>query len=266
METQLRAVVSTLFMADAVPGRVTASRTGLRRSMDVAPVSPTEVDTEVSTVLYDPIKAQAKITDTVIVAFSGGKESVVVLDLCFRYFKKVQPFFMYMVPDLSFQERTLRWYEKKYQTEIIRLPHMDTSTCFRYGVFRNVDFDVPIISINDIYKYVRLKTDIWWIAAGERINDSIVRRAMMKKSGSIDVQRGRIYPVSAWKKSEILDYIKFHNLYLGEDSRKLGFSFKSLWGKELSMVKQFFPKDYAKIINLYPLAEAGVKRWEEYGK
>ena len=143
---------------------------------------------------------------------------------------------------------------------------MDTSACFRYGVFRNIDFEVPIISINDIYKYVRLETDTWWIAAGERIDDSIVRRAMMKKSGSIDVQRGRLYPVSAWKKREILDYIKFHNLYLGQDSRKLGFSFCSLWGKELSALKENFPDDYQKVLHLYPLAAAGVKRWEEYGK
>lgn len=217
-----------------------------------------------STVLYDPIKTQSKITDSVIVAFSGGKESVVVLDLCFRYFKNVKPFFMYICPDLSFQERTLEWYERKYQTEIIRVPHMDVSEFFHYGSFRAPDSTFPIVSINDIYKYIRLETDIWWIAAGERIDDSIVRRAMMKKSGSIDVQRGRIYPVSAWKKKEIIDYIKFHNLYIGQDSKKLGFSFKSLWGKELSMVKQFFPDDYQKILHLYPFAAAGVKRYEEF--
>lgn len=218
-----------------------------------------------STILYDPIKTMSKITDSVIVAFSGGKESVVVLDMCFRYFKNVTPFFMYICPDLSFQEKTLEWYEKKYQTEIIRIPHMDVSEFFHYGSFRPPDFSFPIISINDIYKYIRLETDTWWIAAGERINDSIVRRAMMKKSGSIDIQRGRLYPVSGWKKQEVLDYIKFHNLYLGADSRKLGFSFKSLWGKELFMLKQYFPDDYYKVLKLYPLAAAGVKRYEMYG-
>lgn len=219
-----------------------------------------------STALFDPVKTQSTITDSVLVGFSGGKESVVVMDLCFRYFKKVQPFFMYICPNLSFQERTIAWYEKKYQTEIIRIPHMDVSEFFHYGSFRPGDESFPIVSINDIYHYLRLQSDIWWIAAGERINDSIVRRAMMKKSGTIDTQRGRIYPVALWRKKEIIDYIKFHNLYLGADSRKLGFSFKSLWGKELAMLKQHFPEDYEKVIRQYPFAEAGVMRYEQYGK
>ena len=120
-----------------------------------------------STVLYDPIKTQAKVTDSVIVAFSGGKESIVTLDLCFRYFKRVVPFFMYICPDLSFQNKTIEWYEKKYQTEIIRIPHMDVSEFFHYGSFRIPDPTFPIVSINDIYKWIRLETDIWWIAAGE---------------------------------------------------------------------------------------------------
>ena len=98
-----------------------------------------------STVLYDPIKAQSKITDSVIVAFSGGKESVVVLDLCFRFFRNVKPFFMYICPNLSFQERTIEWYERKYQTEIMRIPHMDVSEFFHYGSFRVPDESFPIV-------------------------------------------------------------------------------------------------------------------------
>lgn len=219
-----------------------------------------------STILYDPIKTQAKVTDSVIVAFSGGKESVVTLDLCCRYFKNVKAFFMYIVPGLSFQEKTLLWYEDKYGLEIERIPHMDVSEFFHYGSFRIPDYSFPIVSINDIYRYMRLKNNMWWIAAGERINDSIVRRAMMKKSGSIDKQRGRFYPVSAWKKSEIIQYIKYHKLYLGLDSRKLGFSFKSLAGKELLLLKEQFPNDYRKVLSLYPFAEAAVKREEVHGE
>lgn len=219
-----------------------------------------------STVLYAPIKTQARVTDSVIVAFSGGKESVVTLDLCCRYFKNVKAFFMYIVPGLSFQEKTIQWYENKYGIEIDRIPHMDVSEFFHYGSFRIPDYTFPIVSINDIYRYYRLKYDIWWIAAGERINDSIVRRAMMKKSGSIDQQRGRFYPVSAWKKSEIVRYIKYHKLYFGMDSRKLGFSFKSLAGNELLMLKRYFPDDYKKVINLYPFSAAAVKREEINGE
>lgn len=218
-----------------------------------------------STVLFDPIKAQSKVTNTVLVAFSGGKDSVVTLDLCKRYFDHVIPFFMYIVPGLEFQEALLQWYEKKYSVKIIRLPHFEVSNFFRYGTFREYDFSVPIVSITDIYAYLRTNTEATWIAAGERINDSIVRRAMIKHSGSIDRKRGRFYPVAYWTKRNILDYIQKQKLKLGIDSKKLGFSFKSLDGRELLMIKQEFPNDYQKILQMYPFAEAAVRRYEAYG-
>lgn len=219
-----------------------------------------------SVILYDRIKAMSKITDSVLVGFSGGKDSIVTMDLCFKYFKNVVPFFMYICPGLEFQENMLRWYERQYNTKIIRVPHMDTSEFFRYGTFRTPDFNVSVISITDIYNYLRAETGIWWIAAGERISDSIIRRAMIKNSGSIDMKRGRFYPISEWKKSEVMEYIKFRKLKLGNDSKELHFSFKSLEGRELAFVKQYYPEDYKKLLRLYPLAEAAVMRYELYGK
>lgn len=219
-----------------------------------------------STALFDPIKTQSKVTDSVIVAFSGGKESIVTLDLCCKHFKNVKAFFLYIVPDLSFQEKTISWYENKYDIQITRLPHMETSQLFKYGCFRKEDYTIPIISINDIYKYVRLKNEMWWVAAGERINDSIVRRAMMKKSGSVDVQRGRFYPVINWNKREILDYIKFHKLYLGTDSRAMGHSWKGLLGEDMLFLKENLPDDYEKVLKIYPFAAGLAKRCEIYGK
>lgn len=217
-----------------------------------------------STVLFDPIKTQAKITDTVLVGFSGGKDSIVTLDLCVKYFKHVYPFFMYMVPNLEFQERTIQYYENRYDTEIIRVPHFEDSNFFRYGSFRNPDFNVPIISITDVYNYLRLKTDATWIAAGERISDSIVRNAMIKNSGSVDVKRARFYPIAYWTKRNVLDYIKFKKLKLPKDSQKLGFSFCSLDGRELAMVKKVYPDDYEKIKSMFPYCGAGVERWYRY--
>lgn len=219
-----------------------------------------------SNVLFDSIKTQAKITDTVLVAFSGGKDSVVTLDLCCRYFKRVIPFFMYIAPGLSFQEQLLTWYENKYGVKIIRLPHFDTSSFMRYGTFRNYDLEVPIISITDIYNYLREETGAVWIAAGERINDSIVRRAMIKRTGSIDRKRGRFYPVAYWTKREIYDYIKYKKLKLGQDSKLMGFSFKSLEGRELFMLRDRFPEDYERILRVYPFAGASVERYVRYGE
>lgn len=217
-----------------------------------------------SSVLFDPIKTQSKITDSVLVGFSGGKDSIVTLDLCMRYFDRVVPFFMYIVPGLEFQERTLQWYEKYYSVEILRIPHFEVSNFMRYGSFRAFDLSVPIISITDEYNWMRLNTDITWIAAGERISDSIIRRAMIKNSGSIDRERARFYPIAYWKKKEVLGYIKKRKLKLPSDSKGLGFSFKSLDGKELAFVKKHYPEDYLKIESMYPYCGAAVERWKRY--
>lgn len=216
-----------------------------------------------STVLYDPLKTMSNITDSVIVGFSGGKDSIVTLDLCMRYFKHVQPYFLYLVPNLAFQEHMLEWYENKYNTKIIRLPHFEVSNFLRYGTFRNYDFSVPIVSVSDLYSYLRGETGITWISAGERIDDSIVRHAMIKNSSAIDTKRGRFYPVAYWKKREVLHYIKRKRLYLPADSRKFGFSFRSLEGSQLAFIKEQYPDDYQKIKSFYPFCGAAVRRFEE---
>ena len=216
--------------------------------------------------LYDPIRTMARMTDEVIVSFSGGKESIVVLDLCAKYFKRVVPFFMYFIPNLSFQEKQLRWYEDRYGIKIERLPHFELSNLLKYGTLRNEDLSVPIMSINDIYQYMRDKYNIHWIAAGERSKDSVIRGAMIKHSGSIDVKRGRFYPVAWWSKEQVLDYIRVKKLYRGIDSRTLGASSTGVDTKSFLFLKEHFPSDYEKALKLFPFAEGAVVRYEKYGK
>lgn len=219
-----------------------------------------------NTATFGPLNVQKALTDSVIVFFSCGKDSIVTLSECFRRFQHVYPVFMYLVPNLSFQEESLTWYENKFHTQIERIPHFELSNMLKYGSFCNMDYDVPIVGINDIYHYERVKNDCWWIAAGERINDSIIRRAMIKSSSSIDVKRGRFYPIAYWTKSDVETYIKKNKLKKDEFSQRMGFSFKSLEGRELAQIKRYYPEDYAKILDVFPFAEASVVRYEQYGK
>lgn len=208
------------------------------------------------TELYDPIKTMSKLTDTVIVGFSGGKDSIVTLDLCTRYMGDVRAFFMYLVPGLEFQEEHLAWYERRYGIEITRMPRCDVAQMLRYGVYRREEPDVSLLSMNDMYHYVRALNDTVWIACGERAADSIVRNAMIKKSGSIDQKRGRFYPLAYWKKRHVVEYIRKSRLKLSTFDVKYKASFGSLFGDELSLIKELYPRDYEKILELFPFAEA----------
>lgn len=204
------------------------------------------------------IETSALITDRVLVSFSGGKDSVVVLDLCMKYFKLVEGFFMYQVAGLSFQESIIRYYEDKYGIPIYRIPHFMLSEWLRYGLFRPYDWNVPIISVKETYDYMREMTDIYWIAAGERINDSLWRRGMIKSTGTIDVKRGRFFPIAEWTKDDVKAYIRQNKLMIGSESSKLGFSFRSLMGKDVQTIQKYYPDDYEKIKEWFPLVEVAV--------
>ena len=97
------------------------------------------------TTLFRAINLQSQVTDSVIVSFSMGKDSIVALDFAYKHFNHVYPFFMYLVPGLEFQERDLRRYEQQYDTKIIRVPHFENSEFFRYGSFREPDETVQLL-------------------------------------------------------------------------------------------------------------------------
>lgn len=108
---------------------------------------------------------------------------------------------------------------------------------------------------------MREKTGIYWIAGGERIADSPVRRAMIKSSGgSIDKKRGRFYPIAHWRKQDVLDYIRVRKVYVSKESSVLGYSFRSLMGHELLKIREHFPEDFKRIKRWYPFVEASIIR------
>ena len=212
--------------------------------------------------LYDVIKTAARVTNNAIVMFSTGKDSVVTLDLCAKYFKNFQICFMYYVKGLAFQEKTLAWYENKFGKEILRIPHFDTSYFLKDGYFTPPDYSVPILKITDCWNYARDHFGIDWIISGETVYDSLQRRAMIRSGGTINTKTKRIHPLAEWKKSDVLKYIKAHHLRTGVEQNKLGFTTEGLEPLGLAYIKENHPDDFEKMKKVYPLIEAVIKRHE----
>ena len=89
---------------------------------------------------------------------------------------------------------------------------------------------------------------------------------MIKKSGSIDQGRGRLFPLAYWSKAQVVKYIEQHQLKVSPESKMLGHSFRSLDAKDLMAVREHYPADFAKIVQAFPHCGAAVAREELYAK
>lgn len=211
------------------------------------------------------IQQAAQITNSAIVGFSTGKDSLVTLDLCRRYLKRVHVFFMYLVPGLEFQERSLKYYEQRFNVQILRLPHWQLAGMLSACTFRNptsATCSLPNIKITDAENLVRERFGCDWIAYGLKKSDSLSRRPWLEKNGGIDHKKRTFYPVADFTDKAIYAYLRKYRLPLPVDYRLFGRSFGRLWAAELQGIKSHFPDDYRRILEVFPYAEAEIKRIE----
>ena len=211
------------------------------------------------------IQSIRKLTDHVIVGVSCGKDSVVTLDLCAEAFPRVSMFFMYLVRGLSFQERYLEYLEARYGGRVLRIPHFQLPEMLKLSVFRSDTVrgvNLPTLKINDIEAHVRLETGGHWIAYGQKVHDSLERRARLKRCGGIEFSAGRFFPIADFSKAMVFNYLETKGIQLAPDYKYWGRSFGRLWSKELIGIKIHYPEDYQKILEVFPHAEAVVKRSE----
>lgn len=210
-----------------------------------------------------------KQTEEVIVFFSGGKDSIVVLDMCFKYFKTVYPVFMYVVKNLSFQERYLTYIEKKYRISFFRYPHWSLSRMYKENNYRPYSKnakDIKLIYLRDVENQAREATGGVYIASGHKAIDSLDRNAMIRGCKGIDDKNKRIYPLAFYNNAMVFNYLKRNNILLPPDYRLFKYSknssFGGINGDDLEVVRENYPDDYRKILEVFPFAEAAVKRKE----
>jgi hypothetical protein len=214
-------------------------------------------------------------TDSCLLAFSCGKDSVATWIILRDAGFCIHPFYRYLVPGLEFVEVAIDYYERRFQTPVIRVPHPSLYRLLRRAVFQPPDrmhvlswFDIPALKYGQINKDLNFEIaghDLW-CAIGTRACDNLNRRMAFNKWGPIRQSKMEIYPIWDFTKLQVFETIKTAGVKLPIDYRLFGRSFDGLDFRFLYQIKLHFPRDYAKILEWFPLAELEVFRYEQFAR
>jgi len=216
---------------------------------------------------FKELKALARNHKRVAVSYSGGKDSLVCLDMASKVFDKVVAVFFYLVPGLDMIERQLQVARERYGVEILEYPHWVLSRCIKNGIYCDVNWKTSDAiweyNSNDLYKAVCHDANVRHIIHGGKNSDSFWRRITISTISADCI----VYPLKKWKKFDVLSYLKIHNVPIppsfdGVGSRATGVDLST--GSILWMHDKY-PDDYEKIRNVFPYVEAVVKRRDWYG-
>lgn len=219
----------------------------------------------------ETIKNIATRSPRVFLSFSRGKDSIAAWLKMRGQFQEIVPVFMYLVPDLEFEEESLAYYEKFFDTKIIRVPNPNLHRMLRELVFQPPE-RCEIIEKANFPKYDR--DDLFgWIAddlnmqgafnaVGLRLTDNLARRAALTRYGPVNEKRKTFSPVWDMNKAELVELIRVSGCKLPADYKVMQSSFDGLSYRFLKPIKENFPRDWQKILDWFPLAEAMIFRHE----
>lgn len=207
-----------------------------------------------------------------ILAFSTGKDSIASWLHMRRFFKRIIPYYLYSIPNLSFVNNNLAYFEKYFGTRIIRLPHPSLYRWLNNLTFQAPencalieDMEYPEVEYEDINSIIKedmhLPEDTF-TASGVRARDSLNRWTAIKKYGPLNESRRTFFPIFDFDKARLLHTLKSTDVQLPVDYRLFGRTFDGLDYRFLKPIKDNFPEDYARILEFFPLAELEVKRME----
>ena len=220
----------------------------------------------------DTIKRIAEETDTVLMSFSRGKDSLIAWLAIRPYFKNIIPYHLWLVPGLSFVDESLRYYEDFFQTKIISLPHPSFWRMINGFIWQpqerlltieaagipNYDYDQlnqVLIKQNNLPKNT-------FVCSGVRAADSPMRRSAINQYGSINWKRRYFYPVWDVNKAGLINAITTSGVQLPVDYELFGRSFDGVDYRFLTPLREHLPDDFQKVLDWFPLARLEIMRYE----
>ncbi len=202
-------------------------------------------------------------------SFSLGIDSIAMMLHLRKYFEKIVPIYMYIVPNLDFVNNSINYFEHFFNKKIIQVPHPKTATILKSGflqISRNIetdfldgyDMDALAVYVADCIGY----PPNTMMGIGNRKADNPIRHMSMTKYGVVNYERSTFYPIFDFTQGDVNNIIKENNCKIPIDYEIFGRSFDGLVYRFSTRIKERFPEDYEKIKVYFPLIDIEVKRAE----
>jgi len=214
----------------------------------------------------------SKNNDQILLSFSRGKDSIGVWLQLLKYYKpeNILPFHLYTIPNMEWEEESLKYYEDYFKTKILQLPHPRLYRMLRNSIFQTYEsylaikeMRLPSFDYDFCFKMALIHyklPDSTYVAIGNKRSDNINRAMQMKKSGGIQESKNKIFPIFDWTDTMLKAEIKKSGVKLPVDYEMFGRSFDGLQFEFVEPIKRNYPDDYEKIKTWFPLIDVEIER------
>jgi 3'-phosphoadenosine 5'-phosphosulfate sulfotransferase (PAPS reductase)/FAD synthetase len=210
------------------------------------------------------LREAAEKSDAVLVAFSGGKESLTVLDLCSRTFKRVEAFFMAFLPGLRCCEPMMEYAEERWGVKVRQYLHPQTVKNLVNEIYcppREQYRDLEKLSIQDIHEIAAQESGVRLIATGQRRADYMFRAANARNAQRTET----ICPVVGWNKFDVMAYLKQRKIPIPDAQSGAQTTGIDLSTPRILWLHDHYPDDFARIEKLFPYVGVVPARRQFYG-
>ena len=197
----------------------------------------------------------------VLIGYSGGKDSLAVIDLAVHAGLEVTCFYMYFLPGMEISDKICSYAENRWGIRVLQYQHWNISYYLRRAVFRSTAINVPTLSITDIECAVRQDTGLDWVLYGFKSIDSLQRRGMMNRwKNNCDFKRCICAPIKDWNNTDVLAYLNRKRIMTPVSSFERRSSGIGLTPLCMEWLRDKFPNDYNLVLKTFPHAIAQASR------
>lgn len=173
---------------------------------------------------------------------------------------------MYFVKDLRHIQPFLNHTATYPNVRLIQLPHFMLTSIFNVGRYCPPDPRIKIKHLKDVDAQARKQTGIECSFYGWKQADGMTRRIVLRqyKDQAICEATNKIYPLSLWKKGDILAYIAQKRLPkpvdYGSKRASVGVEFSP---ESFAWLRRYYPDDLERIYKVFPASREILFKYDE---